>query len=163
MNKIELLLMGWDHCYVKEGWYPPLLDSLQGVSATSANWRPEGTAVNTIWENVHHLIFYKERLLERLKGMESGYPPGITNDDTFAVASNEEPVWQDTLARLEKVHKGIREILSSLNEEDFERVIGTTTIGLWVTSLISHDAYHTGQIIQLRKLQGSWPAKRSFS
>ncbi|PEL73618.1 serine/threonine protein phosphatase, partial [Bacillus toyonensis] len=25
-----------------------------------------------------------------------------------------------------------------------------------------HDAYHTGQIIQLRKLQGSWPTHRSY-
>ncbi|MGE7057310.1 DinB family protein, partial [Paenibacillus glucanolyticus] len=31
-----------------------------------------------------------------------------------------------------------------------------------IASLITHDAYHTGQIIFLRKLQGSWPAKRSF-
>jgi hypothetical protein len=163
MNKIELLLQGWDYCYDKEDWYPPLLDALDGVSAANANWRPERAAVNTIWENVHHLIFYKERLLERLKGMESVYPAGITNDDTFAVPFKEESAWKDTLVRLDKVHKGIREVLASLNEEDFERVIGKTTIGLWVTSLISHDAYHTGQIIQLLKLQGTWPDKRSFS
>jgi hypothetical protein len=36
-------------------------------------------------------------------------------------------------------------------------------IGLTLTSIILHDAYHIGQIIQIRKLQGSWPANRSFS
>jgi hypothetical protein len=163
MNKMELLLQRWEYCYDKEDWYPPLLDALQGVTAENADWWPEGAAVNTIWENVHHLIFYKERLLGRLKGTESEYPSGITNDDTFAVPSKEESDWQDTLVRLDKVHKGIREFLASLNEEEFEKPVGTTTIGRWVTSLISHDAYHTGKIIQLRKLQGSWPATTSYS
>jgi hypothetical protein len=101
MNKIELLLQGWDHSYDKEDWYPPLLDALQGISAANANWRPVGAASNTIWENVHHLIFYKERLLGRLMGKETANPAGITNDDTFVVPSKEESAWQDTLARLE--------------------------------------------------------------
>ena len=26
--------------------------------------------------------------------------------------------------------------------------------------IMLHDAYHTGQIIQLRKMQGAWPSKR---
>ncbi|EKN66925.1 hypothetical protein BABA_13592 [Neobacillus bataviensis LMG 21833] len=26
--------------------------------------------------------------------------------------------------------------------------------------IMLHDAYHTGQIIQLRKIQGSWPSVR---
>ncbi|MBJ7929171.1 MULTISPECIES: hypothetical protein [Bacillus cereus group] len=29
-------------------------------------------------------------------------------------------------------------------------------------NILLHDAYHTGQIIQLRKLQGSWPTHRSY-
>ncbi|HDR8182963.1 TPA: hypothetical protein QC116_006303 [Bacillus thuringiensis] len=29
-------------------------------------------------------------------------------------------------------------------------------------NILLHDAYHTGQIVQLRKLQGSWPAHRSY-
>jgi uncharacterized damage-inducible protein DinB len=26
--------------------------------------------------------------------------------------------------------------------------------------ILIHDAYHTGQILQSRKMQGGWPAKR---
>jgi uncharacterized damage-inducible protein DinB len=164
MNKIELLLHGWDSCYEKEDWYPPLTDALKELTAEQANWRPVGEHVNTIWENVHHLIFYKERLLKRMTGEESDYPEGLTNDDTFIVGITSEGNWQETLARLKSVHQGIRAQIADWKKEDFEYVYPNRThsVGRWVNSLISHDAYHSGQIIFIRKLQGSWPSQRSF-
>lgn len=162
MNVARLLLDGWDASYEKEGWYPPLRDALKGLTAEQAAWRPEGSAVNTIWENVNHLIFYKERLWKRWTGEETGYPAGVTNDDTFAVESRTEEAWQETLARLDAVHRGIRSLLAAASGEELERQIPGKPIETWIYDLLVHDAYHTGAIIQLRKLQGSWPARRSF-
>jgi uncharacterized damage-inducible protein DinB len=164
MNKIELLLHGWDSCYEKEDWYPPLTDALKELTAEQANWRPEGVHANTIWENVHHLIFYKERLLKRMTGEESDYPEELTNDDTFAVGLTSEGDWQETLARLKSVHQGNRDRIAGWEEEEFEHILPnrTQSVGRLVNSLIMHDAYHTGQIILIRKLQGSWPSQRSF-
>lgn len=164
MNKVELLLHGWDSCYEKEDWYPPLTDALKELSEEQANWRPEGEPVNTIWENVHHLIFYKERLLKRMTGEESDYPEGLSNDDTFAVQSMSNKDWQETLDRLQSVHQGIRDQIARWEEEEFEHIFPnrSQSVGRWVNSLIMHDAYHTGQIMFIRKLQGSWPSRRSF-
>ncbi|THF81183.1 DinB family protein [Cohnella fermenti] len=162
MNKMELLLHGWDSCYDREDWYPPLKDALNGLTWEQAAWKPRTARVNTIWETVQHLIFYKMRLYLRLTGEESEYPEGISNDDTFGVPVQDEAAWQEALQRLDTVHQAIRALLEDMDKKDFERRIPTTPIGLWVNSLILHDAYHTGQIIQLRKMQKSWPAKRSF-
>ncbi|MBW5447061.1 DinB family protein [Cohnella sp. CFH 77786] len=162
MNRIELLVQGWEFCYDKEDWYPPLQDALKGVSASQAAWKPEGSAVNSIWENVNHLLFYKERLLARWTGEETAYPEGVTNDDTFAVPSAEEADWQETLARLERVHRGIGEKLAALSEEELDEAIPGRKLEGWAHSLIRHDAYHTGQIVMLCKLQGTWPARRAF-
>jgi uncharacterized damage-inducible protein DinB len=164
VNNIELVIKRWDYCYEKEDWYPPLTDALKDLTAEQANWRPEGEHVNTIWENVHHLIFFKERLLKRMTGEESDYPEGLTNDDTFAVGLTSEENWQETLDRLKSVHQGIRDQIAGWKEEDFEFIYPnrTQSVGQWVYSLISNDAYHTGQIIFIRKLQGSWPSRRSF-
>jgi hypothetical protein len=164
MNKIELLLHGWDSCYEKEDWYPPLTDALEELTAEQANWQSESEHVNTIWENVHHLIFYKERLLKRMTEEESDYPEGLANDDTFAVGSKSERDWQETLARLKSVHQGIRNRIAGWDDEDFEHIFPnrSQSVGRWVNSLIMHDAYHIGQIIFIRKLQGSWPSRRSF-
>lgn len=162
MNRIELLLTGWDFCYDREDWAPPLGDALKGVTAAQADWKPEGFAGNTIWETVNHLIFYKERLLRRWTGEEKEYPAGVTNDDTFAVPENSEAAWQETLARSERVHRQLRDKLAQLSEADLENAIPGKNLEEWMHSLIRHDAYHTGQIVLLRKLQGSWPARRSF-
>ncbi|TJY40937.1 DinB family protein [Cohnella pontilimi] len=162
-NRVELLLHGWDHAYDKEDWYPPLLDALKGVTAEQAVWLPQGfDSLSTIWGNVNHLIFYKERLLKRWLGKETGNPLGVTNDDTFAVPEKSEAAWQETLARLDRVHKEIRHKISAMKEEDFDQSLPDHTIGRALNSLIAHDAYHTGEIILLRKMQGSWPARRHF-
>ncbi|WJQ82742.1 DinB family protein [Brevibacillus brevis] len=163
MNRKELLLHGWECAYDKEDWYPPLKEVLSGVSAAEASWRPVGEAANTIWENISHLLYYKERLLHRLLGTE--FPSSAeTNDDTFTPSGGpaDEDAWQATLLRMESVHRHIHEQLSLLTDEELNQMATYTPIYQNVMSLVLHDAFHTGQIVQIRKLQGSWPARRSF-
>jgi uncharacterized damage-inducible protein DinB len=163
MNRMQLLLHGWECTYDKEDWYPPLRDALSGLTAKEASFRPAGEAANTIWENVSHLLYYKERLLHRLSGTEFSNDAD-TNDDTFTPSggADDEEAWQADLLRMENVHRQIREKLASLTDEAFDQPLPTTPTGLSVMSIILHDAFHTGQIVQIRKLQGSWPARRSF-
>ncbi len=162
MNRIDLLLHELSVTYDREDWYPPLKQALEGVSAAQANWRPDGQAANTIWETVHHLIYYKERLLLRLLGNDPG--PVDENDATFAPGDTaDESAWQAALNRLDAVQRGLRDALAGLPDEAFDQPMPQQSMGTMVTSIILHDAYHTGQIVQLRKLQGSWPARRSFS
>ncbi|WP_199614105.1 DinB family protein [Paenibacillus alkalitolerans] len=162
MDKKAFLLHGWDICYDKEDWYPPLAEALKGVTAEQANWKPEGASINTIWENVQHLMFYKERFLKRLTGEEKEFPQGITNDDTFAAASADPSAWEETVRKMDEIHKSIRGIIVGYGDDDLEREIPKRPVGTSLFSLILHDAYHTGQIIQIRKLQGSWPSNRSY-
>ncbi len=42
----------------------------------------EGAASNTIWENVNHLLIFKERLLSRLHEDDTFVAPQ-NNDETF--------------------------------------------------------------------------------
>jgi uncharacterized damage-inducible protein DinB len=162
MNRIERLRQGWDYAYEQEDWYPPLADALRGIDAAEAEWKPEGAAVNSIWQTVNHLIFYKERLLRRLTGEETEYPKGLTNDDTFAVAAAGDRAWQETLERLDRVHRGIRERLAGMTDTELDEALPDGKLEGWADSLIRHDAYHAGQIVLLRKLRGTWPASRSF-
>ncbi|MDF2680916.1 MAG: hypothetical protein K0R47_2106 [Brevibacillus sp.] len=119
MSRKELLLKNWEYTYEQEDWYPPLRDALAGVTAAQASWRPVGEAANTIWENVSHLLYFKERLLHRLLGTE--FPLSAdSNDDTFAPSGgpDDEEAWQATKQRMESVHRQIREKLASLSEEE---------------------------------------------
>lgn len=161
MNTKDLLLQEWKYVYDQEDWYPPLQLALEGVDAAQASWRPPGEAANTIWENVSHLLFYKERLLHRLAGTPFPHEDA-TNEETFAPTggAGDEEAWQATLKRMEEVHLHIQEALSALTDEELLRPLPTRTVLDSAMSLVLHDAYHTGQIVQLRKLQGSWPAQR---
>ncbi|RKP58007.1 DinB family protein [Cohnella endophytica] len=162
MTKIEMLLQGWDVAYGKEDWYPPFSDVLSGVTVEQALWKPTGEHVNTIWETLNHLLFYKERFLNRLTGEEAEYPAGVTNDDTFVVPTATDEEWTRTQERFKAVHLGIREKLVAFTEEQVEEKIPQTKIAIWLQNLAMHDAYHLGQIVFLRKLQGSWPSRRAF-
>lgn len=164
MSRKALLLHNWSCTYEQEDWYPPLRDALSGVTAAQASWRPCGEAANTIWENVSHLLYYKERLLHRLLGTE--FPLSAdSNDDTFVPSggAEDEAAWQATQQRMERVHRLIQEKLASLPDEAFDQPLPTSPAAQSIMSIILHDAYHTGQIVQIRKLQGSWPARRSFA
>lgn len=163
MNRMELLVHEWECTYGKEDWYPPLKDALAGLTAAQASWKPDGVAANTIWENVSHLLFFKERLLHRLLGTE--FPLSAeSNDDTFTPSGGpeDENAWQATVARMETVHRHIHEKLSSLSEDAFDQPLPSIPLGQSVMSIVRHDAFHTGQIVQIRKLQGSWPERRSY-
>ncbi|UFJ41381.1 DinB family protein [Brevibacillus humidisoli] len=164
MNRMELLLHQLEITYDKEDWYPPLVPALAGVTAEQASWRPPGAAVNTIGETVNHLLFYKERVLQRLRGSEPT-STAANNDETFSAgaAADAEQSWQETLNRLQDVHQQIRETLAGMDDNSFDQPIPQTPMGILMTSILLHDAYHTGQIIQLRKLQGSWPTSRTFA
>lgn len=163
MDRINLLLHELNITYAKEDWFPALKVALEGVTAEEASWRATGVASNTIWETVNHLIYYKSRLLEQLQG---GTPNYSVSDNT-ATFYTKDPVisdeaWEDSKSRLEAIHQGFIEVLQTKSDEDFDKPIIKNPLGITLTSIILHDAYHTGQIVLLRKLQGSWPATRSF-
>ena len=161
-NKIsDVLVENWDYVMDIEDWAPPLSAALEGVTSEQALWKPEGAAGNSIWENVNHLTYYKERLLRKLKGMEK-LPDLESNDATFTVTGSGEEDWKQAVDKLKTIHASLREIIVALEEGAYEWGGSGHAPGEEVMSLILHDAYHTGQIVLVRKLQGSWPSTRRF-
>ncbi|MCC3375542.1 DinB family protein [Cohnella sp. REN36] len=162
MSTLELLKQYWEFAYDKEDWFPPLRDAVSGLTSEQADWRPEGEHANTIRETVHHLVFFKERLLQMLRTGNADYPEGLTNDDTFRTDGTDEASWNVLLNRLDSVHRALAAELDRMDEEELAKRVLKAEIGKRYMSLIAHDAYHTGAVIQTRKLQGSWPSRRSF-
>ncbi|MGG1878853.1 DinB family protein [Paenibacillus cisolokensis] len=153
MSLREMLLENWDFTMEKEDGYAPLSVALQDVTVEQALWKP-GEGANSIWENVMHLLFYKEVLLARIEGRASDVR--VSNDETFRIVDASEEAWREAQDRLKQVHAAVREKIQNVPEEE----LSEHPQRYW--SFITHDAYHIGQIILLRKLQGSWPATRVF-
>lgn len=157
MQMKDLLMKQLEFTFNTEDWYPPLKDALNGLTEEQANWRPEGVAVNTIRENISHILYYKERLLVQLLG-ETFNNAAQNNDDTFTSPYT----WKEMLDRLYVNHEKLEKLIGSFNEEDFNKELKGYSYAKLISSINMHDAYHTGQIIQIRKLQGTWAAKRAF-
>ncbi|MES9685794.1 DinB family protein [Gottfriedia acidiceleris] len=156
MNRKEMFLNVLDKTYDKESWFAPLKDSIEGITAEQASWRPSGEATKSIWENVNHLLYYKERIVANLEGRE--WTQNLDGDQTFFFTepSNDVNEWKKVVERLENTSCSLRQLLSNLSDEELMR----NSFEVKLMDLLLHDAYHTGQIIQIRKMQGSWPSHR---
>jgi uncharacterized damage-inducible protein DinB len=159
MNRKEIVLHLWDTAYDIEGWHPPLKDAVKGIDHAAALWRPNADAHN-IWELVNHLICYKDRFLCRLEGNE--FDPAITdNEVTFQRGIGKtETEGQQRIAHLEQVQQSIKSNISGIADSDVDKPLPESALGMQILSLASHDSYHTGQIMFIRKLQRSWPNHR---
>ncbi|CAH0344119.1 DinB family protein [Bacillus sp. CECT 9360] len=157
MSNIHLLTNEHKFSYYEEDWYPPLTAALEGLSAKEATWKPAGESVNSIWETINHMLYFEERLLYQLEGRMNQFNKVSENDLTFKEGnSDDDQAWEQIVKKINEIHAGLKQAITSLQEDDFESFAEA------IMGVIRHDAYHTGQIIQIRKLQGSWAAKRRF-
>jgi uncharacterized damage-inducible protein DinB len=153
-NRAELLLAQMDHTYQEGGWFVPLEVALKGLTAAEATWRPAQGA-HSIWEIVSHMTYWKEIYVARINGEP---PPAkrVSNEETFETGSVDEADWEQTISRFHASSRALRAI-AERGEEALDQELREESVALAVASLVMHDANHVGQIIYIRKLQGSWP------
>ncbi|WP_264740645.1 DinB family protein [Cytobacillus firmus] len=156
MNRTDLLLRMLDTTYDNESWYAPFKPAIEGLTPEQAKWRPAGDTTKSIWENVNHLIYYKERLAANLEGRE--WAQNLDGDQTFSLTDqiNDDKEWMAVVERAEMVQRTLREALINTTTKALEQ----SSLEEKLLDIMLHDAYHTGQIIQIRKMQGSWPSHR---
>lgn len=156
MKRVDLLLTVLDSTFDKESWYAPFHHAIKGLTAEQAIWTPSGEKTNTIWENVNHLIYYKERLAANLEGRE--WTNNLDGNDTFYLTdqSNDDKEWKKVVERSETAQHNLRQVLSKISDQELTQ----NSLEGKLLDIMLHDAYHTGQIIQLRKMQGAWPSNR---
>lgn len=154
----DVLIEQHNACYDKNNWFVAIKNAIAGLTAEQAAWKPD-EADNTIWEEVSHIIFWNERWIQRYRGLLN-YPEDIENTGTFR---SEESDWKATCEKLYAVMDEWREILDEITDDKLNSPVNDQYQEPWFKPLAQqniHNAYHTGQILLLRKLQGSWnPAK----
>jgi DinB superfamily len=145
----ELVLALLDEAYEKKTWHGPnLKQSIKGVTAKQAAWRP-GRGRHNIWEVMLHAAYWKYVVRRRIEGGKRG---------SFALKGSNffprpEPVklneaaWKTDKKLLEREHRALRVAVA--------KVLRTTQGARLVRQLYGvafHDIYHAGQIRLLRRL-----------
>jgi hypothetical protein len=134
----------------KEDWFVPVNIALHGVTAEQAVWK-DGSENHSIGQLANHLLFWNERQLAHFKG-EKLPPFSGNNDETFNAFTKDQ--WNQTVKKLNDVLTELEKIVETADESSLKS--WAETIG----NISTHNAYHTGQIIFVRKLQGSWKPEK---
>jgi uncharacterized damage-inducible protein DinB len=165
MTTKEFLLEQFTVCYDENGWFVALKNALRNLSAEQAAWKTENLD-NSIWEILAHLNFYNERYLKRFKG-EQLPPSSLENSETFAGAANpSEEDWQREVERFDSVMSEWRNLIEAADEDKLAQAVSKENESPWrevISNINTHNAHHGGQIVVLRKLQGSWDASKGVS
>ncbi len=157
MKQKEILLHQMASSHDEENWFPTMQRALDGLTAEQAAWKDDSTN-NSIWQNVNHLTFWNKRFLLKFQGIVPEKFEG-DNDATFREGkeSGTEDDWKSAKDNLFTVLSDWRTALAAADDEKLRSV--SPPSGVWysvISDLNTHTAYHLGQIIHTRKLQGSW-------
>ena len=164
MTAKEILLKQFTACYDENGWFVALKNALNNLTAQQAAWKMDNLD-NSIWEILAHLNFYNEAYLKRFKGIAVDYS-NVENSETFASEDVSETAWRAEVDKFDAMMTEWRELLESADETKFDEAVSATNKASW-SALLSHvnlhTAHHGGQIVILRKIQGSWDASKGVS
>ena len=148
---VQALIAHFEGVFVgPNGDYAATLESLAGVSAAQALWKPAPTQ-NSIWQIVEHLIGSNEWQMDMLAGRQPA--PTI-----WVEPAGDEAAWRATLARLQDSHRRVKAALEQVAETDLlvvEPQTGRTLLELVLSSGPAHEAHHGGQIDYLKGLQAA--------
>lgn len=169
MSAKDVLAEQHTSCYDQNNWFVAVKNALDGLTAEQAAWKAGGVD-NSIREEVNHLLYWNKRYLQIWR-RELTDPQDVENngtfisDDTDTFTANESG-WHAATEEFFRVMADWKGELESATDEQLNAAIAERDQRPWSTALANqniHNAYHTGQIVLLRKLQGSWDRTKGVS
>jgi uncharacterized damage-inducible protein DinB len=136
----------------KNGWFVSVNNAIDGVTAEQAAWKDK--ANHSVGQLTHHIVFWNERILLEMSGQKPAEFSG-KNDETFD--SFDKKTWPDLVKRLDAVMISLEKLVQDADEEKLKKIAPT------IANISAHNAYHTGQIVVVRKQQGAWDAAKGVN
>jgi len=134
----------------KEDWFVPAKIAVQGLTAEQAKWTP-GNGNHSVGQLTYHLVFWNTQELAHFKGEPAPKFSG-NNDETFNNFDSKQ--WNDLVKQLDDVLTQWEKAVEAADDKKIEAFASE------IAHVGAHNAYHIGQIVYVRKLQGSWdPSK----
>jgi uncharacterized damage-inducible protein DinB len=134
----------------KEDWFVPVNVAVAGLTAQQANWSP-GHGGHSVGQLAYHLWFWNSRELAQFKGEKAAAFDG-NNDETFNNFNAAQ--WDDLVKKLDKVMSDWEAVVEAASDQ---KIAANASL---IAHIGTHNAYHVGQILYVRKLQGAWdPSK----
>ncbi len=130
----------------QKDWFVTIDGAVEGLTAEQASWK-DGSGNHSVGQLTNHLLFWNRRELAKFKGEPEEKFSG-NNDETFN--NFDAKKWNDTVKQLDEVMSQLEKLVEAADDKKLEG---------WASEIAhigTHNAYHVGQMIFVRKLQGSW-------
>ncbi|HXZ32660.1 MAG TPA: DinB family protein [Terriglobales bacterium] len=131
-------------------WFVPISVAVDGVSADQANWT-DGKGNHSVGQLTYHILFWNRRALADFKGENPGKFSG-NNEETFNNFDAKQ--WAATVKELDQVMTDLEKAVQSADEARLKKNASL------IAHVGAHTAYHLGQIVYVRREQGSWDPEK---
>ena len=141
-----LLLELLKNTHSNKNWFVPINAAVEGLTAEQANQK-DSTANHSIGQLVSHLIFWNERNLISFQGNK---PPDFSGDNKATFKTLDEKEWQLSIKKIDSIQTSLEQTIEKATDKQ---------LGEWssdIVNICAHNAYHTGQIVYIRKKNGWW-------
>lgn len=142
----SVLLQELKSTHNQEEWFAPISAAVDGLTAEQASWQPPSGA-HSAGQLTYHLLFWNRQNLAKLKGEA---PEKFNGDNKETFLNFDAKRWSDTVTQLDQVMTELEKLVETADEQKLVAMAPT------IARISTHNAYHVGQIIYARKLQGSW-------
>jgi len=134
----------------QEDWFVPVKIAIEGLTPEQAAWK-DPNENHSIAQLVNHLIFWNQQQLAKFKG-EKPAPFSGDNKETFA--GLDKASWEASVKQIDEVLVAWEKAIEAADDAKLAKWYSI------IARISTHNAYHTGQIIYIRKMKGNWdPAK----
>ena len=147
----SILLAQLKSTHDQQDWFVPASKAVEGMTVDQANWK-DGNANHSAGQLVAHLVFWNRSQLASWKG-QTGPAYGGKNDETFG-GTLDRAAWEKAVKDLDAVLADMEKWIASADEASLQRQYDN------IAHVSAHNAYHTGQILYIRKQQGSWDPEK---
>ncbi|HKF53602.1 MAG TPA: DinB family protein [Candidatus Acidoferrales bacterium] len=136
--------------HTQEDWFAPASVAVADLTAEQAKWSP-GHDGHSVGQLAYHLWFWDARSLQQFKGEKPAAFSG-NNDETFTDFNDAQ--WNDLVKKLNQVMSNWEKAVETADDATLAKNASL------VEHVAEHNAYHIGQILYVRKLEGAWdPSK----
>jgi uncharacterized damage-inducible protein DinB len=130
----------------KNDWFVSPSKSVEGLTPEQVTWT-DGKGNHSIGQLAYHLVFWNSQELAKFKGEK---PPKFDGNNEETFNNFDAKTWGDTVKKLDQVMTDLEKFVENATDAQLAK------FGPEVAHIGTHNAYHTGQIIYIRRLQGSW-------
>ncbi len=134
----------------QKDWFVDANTAVAGLSAEQARWT-DGKGNHSVGQLTYHLIYWDARNLAKFKGETLAKFSG-DNDETFNQFDAKN--WAETVRQLDQVMTEWEKAVEGADDKKLEE---------WapiISRIATHNAYHIGEIVFVRKEQGSWDSSK---